>query len=52
MTTTAPHLSTDPAPPSPPLPDGLVVVVKRECETCQMVSPVLAQLAAGPGLTV
>ena len=52
MTTTAPHLSTDPAPPSPPLPDGLVVVVKRECETCQMVAPVLAQLAAGPGLTV
>src|SRR5215207_4288832 len=52
MTTTAPHLSTDPALPSAPLPDGLVVVVKRECETCQMVAPVLAQLAAGPGLTV
>jgi thiol-disulfide isomerase/thioredoxin len=36
----------------PPLPDGLVVVVKRECETCQMVVPVLAQLAKEPGLTV
>ena len=48
MTTTAPHLSTDPAPPSPPLPDGLVVVVKRECETCQMVAPVLAQLGRRP----
>ena len=29
-----------------PLPDGLVVVVKRECETCKMVVPVLGQLAA------
>lgn len=27
----------------PPLPDGLVVVVKRECETCQMVAPLLAE---------
>jgi hypothetical protein len=36
-------------PTVPPLPDGLVVVVKRECETCRMVVPVLAQL---PGLTV
>ncbi len=30
----------------PPLPDGLVVIVKRECATCQMVVPVLQQLAA------
>jgi hypothetical protein len=28
----------------PTLPDGLVVVVKRECETCRMVLPVLTQL--------
>jgi hypothetical protein len=34
------------------LPDGLVVIVKRECETCRMVTPVLAALAAGPGVTV
>ncbi len=27
----------------PLLPDGLVVVVKRECETCQMVAPLLAE---------
>jgi hypothetical protein len=29
-----------------PLPDGLIVVVKRECPTCQLVVPVLADLAA------
>ena len=28
----------------PALPDGLVIVVKRECETCRMVVPVLSQL--------
>ena len=28
-----------------PLPDGLVVVVKKDCETCVMVAPVLAELA-------
>ena len=31
----------------PTLPDGLVVVVKRECETCRMVVPVLSQLREG-----
>lgn len=35
-----------------PLPDGIVVVVKRECETCQMVVPVLHRLAAATSLTV
>ncbi len=30
----------------PSLPDGFVVVVKRECETCRMIVPVLDQLAA------
>ncbi len=36
----------------PPLPDGLVVVVKEECETCRTVVPVLRQLADAIGLTV
>src|SRR5215471_16475190 len=36
-----------------PLPDGLVVVVKEECETCRTVAPLLAELAkAGDTLTV
>ncbi|NMH90308.1 thioredoxin family protein [Pseudonocardia bannensis] len=30
--------------------DGLIAVVKRDCPTCRLVEPVLAQL--GPGLTV
>jgi len=37
---------------APLLPDGIVVVVKRECETCQMVVPVLRELAAGVELHV
>jgi hypothetical protein len=32
----------------PALPDGLVAIVKRDCETCVAVLPVLEQLAAGP----
>lgn len=36
----------------PVLPDGLVAVVKRDCETCRTVVPVLRQLANGPGLTL
>ena len=35
----------------PVLPDGLVIVVKRECETCRMVVPVITQLR-GSGTTV
>jgi thiol-disulfide isomerase/thioredoxin len=34
------------------LPDGLVVVVKRDCATCRLVVPVLEQLAADDGLTI
>jgi hypothetical protein len=34
------------------LPDGLVAIVKRECETCRMVVPVLRQLAEAGPLTV
>ncbi len=31
----------------PPLPDGLVAIVKRDCPTCRLVAPVLAELADG-----
>ena len=37
---------------APHLPEGLVVVVKRECATCEMVVPVLARLQRDLGLTV
>jgi hypothetical protein len=36
----------------PELPDGLVAFVKRECETCRMVVPVLRQLADAGELTI
>lgn len=36
----------------PQLPDGLVVVVKQDCETCRMVVPVLQQLRDVAGITV
>ncbi|MBM3799714.1 MAG: thioredoxin [Actinobacteria bacterium] len=32
---------------TPTLPDGLVIVVKHECETCRLVVPVISQLKAG-----
>jgi hypothetical protein len=31
---------------SPTLPDGLVVIVKEECETCRMIAPLLARFEA------
>jgi len=34
-------------PTAPLLPDGIVIVVKQECETCRMVVPVLSQIASG-----
>jgi len=38
---------------APVLPDGLVAVVKRDCPTCEMVAPVLGEIAEkGPPLTV
>ena len=37
---------------APTLPDGLVAVVKRDCPTCVVVAPVLAELAATGRLTV
>ena len=36
----------------PTLPDGFVAFVKRECPTCQLVAPVLAQIAAAPGVAL
>jgi len=37
---------------APTLPDGLVCVVKRDCETCRTVVPVLEQLATERRITV
>lgn len=37
---------------APRLPDGLVIVVKRECETCRMVVPVLEQLRNSSAVTI
>jgi len=38
---------------APPLPEGLVAVVKQDCPTCHLVSPVLGEIAARGGrLTV
>ena len=37
---------------APPLPDGLVAVVKRDCPTCELVVPVLDDLHDRAGLTV
>ena len=34
-----------PAAIPPALPDGLVVVLKRDCETCRMVAPLLSGFA-------
>ena len=34
------------------IPDGCVAVVKAECPTCQLVQPVLSDLATRLGLTV
>ena len=44
-------MSRDPS-SAPPLPDGLVAVVKRDCPTCELVAPVLADLHERAGLTV
>ena len=41
-----------PSRPSAPLPDGIVVIVKDECETCHAVEPVLRQLADAVRLTI
>jgi len=39
-------------PERPALPDGLVAIVKRDCPTCVLVAPVLAELAGRTQLTV
>lgn len=41
-----------PATMPPPLPEGLVAVVKKDCPTCVLVAPVLEDLAARADLTV
>jgi hypothetical protein len=41
-----------PRPGAPPLPSGLVAFVKRECPTCELVAPVLRELASRATLTV
>lgn len=41
-----------PASTPPPLPEGLVAVVKKDCPTCVLVAPVLEDLAARADLTV
>ena len=45
-------MSSSNAAAKPVLPDGLVVVVKYECETCRMTAPLLADIAAASDLTV
>ena len=37
---------------TPALPCGIVVFVKRDCPTCELVAPVLAELADRVALTV
>jgi hypothetical protein len=37
---------------TPPLPDGLVAVVKRDCPTCVLVAPLFAEIAKQTALTV
>ncbi len=37
---------------SPPLPDGLVAFVKKDCPTCELIAPVLADLDRASSLTV
>ena len=44
--------SEAPEPVKPPLPDGIVAFVKRDCPTCELVAPVLAAIAEKADLTV
>ena len=37
---------------SAPLPNGIIAFVKRDCPTCELVAPVLRQLAVDGALTV
>ena len=39
-------------PALPALPDGLVAVVKQDCPTCELITPVLVELAEKASLTV
>ncbi|MEM9487657.1 MAG: thioredoxin family protein [Myxococcota bacterium] len=42
----------NPAPAAPTLPSGLVAFVKRDCPTCELIAPVLGQIAEHRSLTV
>ena len=44
--------ATSSLPATPTLPDGLVAIVKRECPTCELVVPVLEELAKSETLTI
>ena len=46
------NLSTADPTTAPMLPDGLVIIVKEECETCRMTAPLLAEIAETTQLTV
>ena len=39
-------------PQVPGLPDGLIAVVKQDCPTCELITPVLVELAERSDLTV
>ncbi len=48
-----PNATSEPANLAPALPNGIVAVVKRDCPTCVLVGPVLAQLqGSGAEVTV
>lgn len=38
--------------PSRPLPTGIVAFVKRDCPTCELIAPVLAQISAARPVTI
>lgn len=46
-----PTNSTEAGTSRPTLPDGLIAVMKRDCPTCELVDPVLAEIRAA-GLTI
>ena len=47
MTASVSTADTGRSPPAAPVADGVVAVVKRDCPTCVLVAPVLAELAHG-----
>jgi hypothetical protein len=45
-------VASSPSAPAPALPSGIVAFVRRDCPTCRLVEPVLAELARRVPLTV